>query len=158
MSELACPELSVLLWGVHLLVEVGTAQVALPLSWMFSSRDKSMTPKGLFYRRADRAMANYLENFAPFVALDLAFIALHQSAGIWPTVWIIARILYLPLYVLGVIYSRSLVWGVFAIRARGHADSAGVRIRGVTPVRRKSAHRCRADHGRLVRQDRCFGA
>jgi uncharacterized MAPEG superfamily protein len=66
----------------------------------------------VFHGRAKRALGNYVENFTAFVALDLAFIALHQSGGIWPTVWILARILYLPLYVFGVIYVRSTVWGV----------------------------------------------
>ena len=47
-----------------------------------------------------------------FAALDLAFMALHWSAGIWPAVWIVARILYLPLYLFNVIYEWSIVWGV----------------------------------------------
>lgn len=117
MSELVCLELSVLLWVVHVLAQAGAAQAALPLSYLVSSRDVPMEPKGAAAGRAKRALANYVENFTAFVALDLAFIALHWSAGIWPTVWILARIVYLPLYVLGVIYVRSFVWGVslFAI-------------------------------------------
>ena len=30
----------------------------------------------------------------------------------WPTIWILARIVYLPLYLFDVIYVRSIVWGV----------------------------------------------
>lgn len=112
MSELACLELGVLLWLVHLFVQVGVAQVALPLPWLLSSRDTAMAPKGLIYGRAERAQANFSSNFVPFVALDLAFIALHASAGIWPTVWIVARALYIPLYLFNVVHVRSLVWGV----------------------------------------------
>ena len=112
MSELACLELGVLLWAVHVLIQVGLAQVALPLSWLLSSRDTSSTPKGVLYGRADRARANYVENFTAFVALDLAFVALHLSAGVWPAVWIVARVVYIPLYLFNVIYVRSLVWGV----------------------------------------------
>jgi|GEM_PF-2164089 len=112
MSELTCLELGVLLWLVHLFVTVGVAQVALPLPWLLSSRDTGMAPKGLLYGRAERAQANYLANFVPFVALDLAFLALHLSAGVWPTVWIVARGLYIPLYLFNVVYVRSLAWGV----------------------------------------------
>ena len=110
MSELTCLELSVLLWIAHLVALVGTAAPQLPLSYLMSSRDIPMEPKGLRAGRGKRALANYVENFTAFVALNLAFIALHQSAGIWPTIWIVTRILYLPLYVFGVIYIRSLIW------------------------------------------------
>jgi len=112
MTELTCLELSVLLWIVHVLVQAGAANAALPISYLLSSRDLPMEPKGVLAGRARRALANYVENFTAFVALDLAFITLHWSAGVWPTVWIVARILYLPLYLFNVIYVRSLAWGV----------------------------------------------
>ena len=34
------------------------------------------------------------------------------SGGIWPTVWIVARIAYLPLYLFGVVYARSTAWAI----------------------------------------------
>jgi uncharacterized MAPEG superfamily protein len=98
-----------------LLVQAGTANAALPLSYLLSSRDVPIEPKGSLAElagRAKRALANYVENFTAFVALDLGFIGLHWSAGVWPTVWVVARILYLPLYLFNVVYVRSLAWGV----------------------------------------------
>ena len=112
MSELVCLEVSVLLWIVHVLAQVGASQVELPLSYLLSSRDRPMEPKGVMAGRANRALGNYVQNFTAFAALDLAFIALHQSGGIWPTVWIVARIVYLPLYLFDVVYARTIVWGV----------------------------------------------
>jgi uncharacterized MAPEG superfamily protein len=112
MSELVCLELSVLLWIVHVLAQAGAANAVLPLAYLVGPRDVPMELKGVTAGRAKRALGNYVENLVAFVALDLAFIALHLSAGIWPTVWILARILYLPLYLFGVVYLRSLVWGV----------------------------------------------
>ncbi len=112
MSELACLELSVLLWLAHVLVQAGALNAALPRSYLVSSRDIPIEMKGVLAGRAKRALDNYVENFTAFVALDLAFIALHGSAGMWPTIWIVARIVYLPLYLFGVIYIRSLVWGI----------------------------------------------
>ena len=112
MSELACLELSVLWWIVHVLAQVGASQIELPLPYLLSSRDRPMEPKGVMAGRANRALGNYVQNFTAFAALDLAFIALHQSGGVWPTVWIVARIVYLPLYLFDVVYARTIVWGV----------------------------------------------
>jgi uncharacterized MAPEG superfamily protein len=100
------------LWVVHVLVQAGASQTALPRPWLLSARDKPAPPQGLIYGRATRALANYVENFTAFAALDLAFIATHQPGGWGPTIWIVARILYLPLYLFGVIYLRSIVWGI----------------------------------------------
>jgi uncharacterized MAPEG superfamily protein len=116
MSELMCLELSVVLWIAHVLCQAGAAQPAgIPPPWLFSPRDKPVAPQGLFYGRATRALANYVENFTAFAALDLAFIATHQPGGWGPTIWIIARILYLPLYLFGVLYVRTIAWTISVI-------------------------------------------
>ena len=107
MSEVTCLELSVVLWFVHLACVLGAAQFAVPLGWRLSSRDKPAAPKGVLFGRANRALANYVENFTVFAALDLALIATHQPGGWGPTTWILARILYLPLYLFDVIYVRT---------------------------------------------------
>ena len=112
MTEFVSLELSVVLWVVHVLVQAGAANLALPRAYLVSARDAPVEPKGVMAGRAKRALANYLESFPAFVALDLAFIALHGSAGIWPIVWIVARVAYLPLYLFDVAWVRSLVWGV----------------------------------------------
>jgi uncharacterized MAPEG superfamily protein len=63
-------------------------------------------------RGANRALANYVENFTVFAALDLALIATHQPGGWGPTTWILARVLYPPLYLFDVIYVRTIAWAV----------------------------------------------
>ncbi len=112
MSELASLELSVLLWLAHLFCQAGIGTKELSARYLFSSRDRPAIPSGFMAGRATRALANYVENLVPFVALDLALIVTHTSGGIWPTVWILARIVYLPLYLFNVIYVRSIAWGV----------------------------------------------
>ncbi len=112
MSELTGLELSVLLWIAQVVVQAGAWNAALPHAYLVGARDTPIETKNVLAGRAKRALDNYVENFTAFVALDLAFIALHRSAGIWPTVWIVARVAYLPLYLFGVIYVRSLAWGV----------------------------------------------
>jgi uncharacterized MAPEG superfamily protein len=112
MSELVSLELGVVLWFAHLACVVGSAQFAFPLTWLLSSRDKQAVPKGRLFGRANRALANYVENFTVFAALDLALIATHQPGGWGPTIWILARIVYLPLYLFDIIYARTIMWGV----------------------------------------------
>jgi uncharacterized MAPEG superfamily protein len=115
MSETTCLELSVLLWVAHVLVQAGTAGSALSLPYLLSSRDRPVAAQGLIYGRATRALANYVENFTAFVALDLAFIATQRPGGWGPTIWIVARIIYLPLYLFDIVYARTIVWAISLI-------------------------------------------
>ena len=115
MSKLVCLELSVVLWLVHVLTQAFTARSEFGDAYLFSPRDEQKTPKGLAFGRADRALANYVENLVPFVALDLALIANQQTGGIGATIWIIGRVLYLPLYLTGVVYARTAAWAIGVI-------------------------------------------
>ena len=108
MSVLACLEVAVLLWLVHLLLHANLTGAS--FSYLFSSRDEPAPQPGLVGARAARAFRNYMESFPAFVALDLAFLATNHPAGIWPTLWIAARIVYLPLYLFSVVYVRTAVW------------------------------------------------
>ncbi len=115
MSELTCLELSVVLWAVHVLVQAGVGNVELPLGYLFTSRDKPSAVSGLLFGRATRALANYVENLTPFVAVALALIVTQRTGGsgaLGATIWIVARIVYIPVYVLGIIYVRTLVWAI----------------------------------------------
>ena len=112
MSELACLELAIGLWFVHLFCQMGSAGGAFSTAYLFSSRDAQPAPKGIIWGRATRAFANYVENLVAFAALDLGLIVTHHTAGLAPTVWIVARVLYLPLYLFNVIYVRTVAAGV----------------------------------------------
>jgi uncharacterized MAPEG superfamily protein len=110
MNVVACLILAVLLWLVHLLLQAGLSGV--PVSWSVGPRDEPAPPPTVVGSRAARAFRNYLESFPAFAALDLAFLATNHPAGIWPTLWIAARILYLPLYLAGVPYFRTGAWAL----------------------------------------------
>jgi uncharacterized MAPEG superfamily protein len=59
--------------------------------------------------------ANYVENFTPFVAVALGLIVTERAGGsgaIGATIWILARIVYIPIYLFGVVYVRSAVWAI----------------------------------------------
>ena len=112
MSELICLELAIVLWFAHLFCQMGTAGGAFATDYLFSSRDAQTPAKGVVWGRATRAFANYVENLVAFVALDLGLIVTHHSPGWAPTVWIVARVVYLPLYLFNVIYLRTVAAGV----------------------------------------------
>ena len=115
MSELTCLELSVVLWFVHVLIQAGLGNVELPFGYLFTARDAPSQPKGVMFGRATRALANYVENLGPFVAMDLALIATQRTGGLGATIWIVARILYLPIYLTGTLYVRTALWAIAVI-------------------------------------------
>ena len=112
MSELFCLELSILLWLAHVLTQAITARGEFGDDYLFSPRDKDVTAKGLTCGRATRALHNYIENLVPFVAADLALITTQHTGGLGATIWIIARIIYLPIYIMGIKYVRTTCWAV----------------------------------------------
>ena len=63
--------------------------------------------------RAKRMLANYLETYPAFVALALAVVV--SGGSDWMTqggaaLYILARIAYIPLYIQGIAYIRSLAY------------------------------------------------
>jgi uncharacterized MAPEG superfamily protein len=66
--------------------------------------------KALVWGRATRALHNYVENLVPFVALDLALIVTQHTGGLGATLWIIGRVIYLPIYLAGIPYVRTAAW------------------------------------------------
>ena len=115
MSELTCLELSVVLWVAHILGQALTARAEFGDAYLFTPRDARLQPKGVECGRATRALANYIENLVPFVALDLALIATQHTGGYGATIWILARILYFPIYLMGTLYVRTALWGISVV-------------------------------------------
>ncbi len=118
MSELTCLELSVLLWVAHILTQAFTARAEFGDAYLFTPRDTQPAAKGLACGRATRALGNYVENYGPFIAMALALIATQRAGGIGAlgaTIWILVRIVYLPIYMTGVIYVRTALWAISII-------------------------------------------
>jgi uncharacterized MAPEG superfamily protein len=115
MSELTCLELSVVLWVIHVLCQAGAGNVELPSGYLFTSRDKPAAASGLLFGRTTRALANYVENLTPVVALALALIVTQRAGGagaLGATIWIVARIVYIPVYLFDVVYARTAIWAI----------------------------------------------
>ncbi|MGP8232538.1 MAG: MAPEG family protein [Methylovirgula sp.] len=119
-AELVALELSVALFIAHVLAQVLTQTGELGHDYLMSARDESRGTTSALAGRAKRALDNFLENYTPFVALDLALVATGRTGGLGAfgaVLWITARIVYLPIYLVGVPYVRTGCWalGVIAL-------------------------------------------
>ena len=111
-------ELTVLAWSVILLLVTIAFQAAVTtssvgLDYNVSNRDEGRQPASVTAQRAKRALANFLETYPAFVALALALAVTGKSGGIGATgalVWIVARALFFPIYVVGIPFVRTLAW------------------------------------------------
>jgi len=96
-------------------VQAAFAGSALSPAYLTGPRDQTLSPKGVLYPRATRALGNYVENFAPFAAADLGLMVTQHTGGWGATIWVLARIVYIPLYVFGVAWVRTICWTVSII-------------------------------------------
>jgi uncharacterized MAPEG superfamily protein len=105
--------LSVALLVFHILLQGMFATKELGSQWNAGPRDGAREPQGILAGRAARASANFRETYPGFVALALALTIAGDPSGfglIGAWLWFVARLAYIPLYLAGIPYIRSLVW------------------------------------------------
>ena len=112
-------ELTVVAWGcvlalVHILATAQVRTRQYGTKWNVGPRDETLPPPLPLVGRFERAQANYFETFPLMIAavliVSVAGLSTKNTAlGAW--LWLGARIVYLPLYALGVPVVRSLAWG-----------------------------------------------
>ena len=111
-------EMRILLWAcvlglVHLMA--GPQVAAAPKGygkWNIGPRDMPFD-QGVVAERLQRAFANFRETFLFFAVAVLALAILHKSSdlSIWGArIYLLARIIYLPLYAFGISVWRSLAF------------------------------------------------
>jgi uncharacterized MAPEG superfamily protein len=113
-------ELKMLGWSLclgllYIVIAASLATQQRGLKWNAGNRDGE--PKSLtgVAARADRASRNFLETFPFFAAAVLAVVlqgsnTAHTAMGTELYFW--ARLVYLPVYMIGIPYLRTLVWAV----------------------------------------------
>jgi uncharacterized MAPEG superfamily protein len=113
-------EMTVLAWAVvlglvHIIAASHSASFQRGYRWTAGARDAVLPPLTGVAGRFARAFSNFSETFPYFAALALAVVATDRTGalsawGVW--LYLGGRLVYLPLYVLGVPVVRSLVWNV----------------------------------------------
>jgi len=115
-------ELKVLVWSailglVQIMLAAGFANRIRGTSWNIGPRDESIPLTGVA-GRLDRAYRNFLETFPIFaVAVIAAGVAqkYNGTSAIGAYLYLIGRLVYVPLYAFGVPLARTLAWVVSVI-------------------------------------------
>ena len=81
------------------------------LDYLFSSRDIKVKPQ-LFYERAKRSFLNLYETFPIFIILVLFSMIKNVDNFDLSLIWLILRYLYIPVYIFGIKYLRTVIWGL----------------------------------------------
>jgi len=117
---LTAVELRLLAWTVafglaQVFVAAGFATQQRGLRWNAGNRDGEPKPLSGAAARAVRASANFLETFPFFAAAVLGVVVGAKSSAhtvLGCEIYLGARIAYLPIYIIGIPYLRTLVYGV----------------------------------------------
>lgn len=117
-AEILVTALGAALLMLHIALQGMLATRELGVEWNAGPRDGNNTPGNVHAGRAERALRNYLETFPALIALAMCLAVLGKTgglgaAGAW--LWLCARLVYLPLYLFGIPYIRSLVWVASAV-------------------------------------------
>ena len=95
-----------------LLLQVLGATRQLSMGYLMSSRDEGRTTTGMT-ARLERALDNSVVAMALFAPAILILVALDRTSNaslLAANVFLIARIIYLPVYALGIPAIRTLAW------------------------------------------------
>jgi uncharacterized MAPEG superfamily protein len=104
---------SVVLLLVHIGLQGMLATKELGSAWNAGPRDEGREPRSAQAGRATRASRNFQETYPAFVGLllGLAFAGDTSGLGLFgAAAWLVARVVYIPLYLAGIPYIRSLAW------------------------------------------------
>jgi uncharacterized MAPEG superfamily protein len=112
-------ELHVLAWGcilalVHVFAAIRAKTAQYGTKWNMGPRDEALDPPARpVVGRLARAQANFFETFPLYAAAALVVSVAHLNTkwtAIGALLWLGARIVYLPLYAMGVPVVRSIAW------------------------------------------------
>jgi uncharacterized MAPEG superfamily protein len=98
---------------VFIAAGLGTAQRG--LRWNAGNRDGEAQPLTGMAARAARANQNFLETFGFFAAAVLAVVVARQNTphtALGSEIYFWARVAYLPIYIAGIPYVRTVVWAL----------------------------------------------
>jgi uncharacterized MAPEG superfamily protein len=98
---------------VHVVIAASLSTQQRGLKWNASNREGEPKPLTGAAGRAARASLNFLETFVFFGAAVLAVVLAKQNTAhtaLGAEIYFWARVVYLPVYLAGVPYLRTVVW------------------------------------------------
>lgn len=104
---------SIVLGLIQVLIAAALGTQQRGAKWNASNRDGPLQPLTGAAARAERASKNFLETFGFFAAAVLGVVlskanTAHTALG--AEIYLAARVIYLPVYLIGIPYLRTLVW------------------------------------------------
>ena len=84
------------------------------LSYLFSSRDNEANTS-IYIDRANRSLNNLFETLPIFIGLVLLSIINDVDNSLLAMIWLLARIIYVPVYIVGINYLRTGIWAIALI-------------------------------------------
>ncbi|MEM9756811.1 MAG: MAPEG family protein [Pseudomonadota bacterium] len=112
IPELTYLGLGVALLLVHVVVQSTLSDLSKGIGWALGPQDERRE-QNVFADRIERALKNYTETFAAYVALALALAVSERASGtsaLGATIWFWARVAYIPAFASGIPLVRSVAW------------------------------------------------
>jgi uncharacterized MAPEG superfamily protein len=105
---------AIVLGLIQLLLATLASVAGRGLPWGVGARDEGWPPIGKYGARLERAYKNFIETFPFFLGAVLVAHALDKSTHnsvLGAQIYLWARVLYVPAYVLGIPFVRTIIWG-----------------------------------------------
>ena len=84
------------------------------LSYLFSSRDNAANTSK-YIDRSNRSLKNLFETLPIFIGLMLLSIINDVDNSLPAMIWLLTRIIYVPVYIVGINYVRTGIWAISLI-------------------------------------------
>ena len=114
-TELRILALGALLLFVHIFTATRFKTAQWGRKWNVGARDEALDAPNPVTGRTMRAQANFLETF-PIAIIALIGVVVADRTSQWTAIggwiWLGARVVYLPLYAVGVPVVRTVVWTI----------------------------------------------
>jgi uncharacterized MAPEG superfamily protein len=116
--ELEILALGAVLLFVHIFTATRFKTAQYGRTWNVGARDEALPPPNAMSGRTMRAQANFQETFPIAIVALLGVVIAGRTGpmtalGGW--IWLGARVVYLPLYAVGVPVVRTVVWTISAV-------------------------------------------
>ena len=111
--ELHCLAWAIILGLAHIVIAGNARTKELGVKWNMGARDEKTQDLSPMTERLLRAQSNFFETF-PLFASAVLLVAISQTLSVYSywgsLIYLIARIIYLPIYALGIPVIRTIIW------------------------------------------------